>query len=114
MMAALVAAVSSKSMNFDLHKVPVPTQKQERRLFSNEEGRLVATGASYKNEIHEYHQKHKYMSEIYFGTGLNAANVTFDTSSPYLSVTSELCSNCKSESYHPGSSKTVKNLGLQW
>ena len=41
----------------------------------------------------------KYMGPIYLGSSNIQANVTFDTGSSWLTVTSTLCVNCPSEVY---------------
>ena len=34
--------------------------------------------------------------------------------SAFLAVSSDICFNCSSEAYKPGTSKTTHNSGLQW
>jgi hypothetical protein len=55
-----------------------------------------------------------FMGEFKFGSTLTPANLTIDTGSSELVVTSELCSNCPSRAYIPGKSKTTKDTGLEF
>ena len=55
---------------------------------------------------------HKYMGFIHIGSSQQAVNVTFDTASPYVAVTSSLCdSSCKTKSYSQSESISSQNLG---
>ena len=47
----------------------------------------------------------QYLSEIYFGTPISqAATVVFDTGSNWVTVTSDLCSNCPNIAYQTSKS----------
>ena len=52
------------------------------------------------------------MGYIYVGSSQQAVNVTFDTASPQLVITSELCDKtCETKAYSQSRSETSKNLG---
>ena len=56
--------------------------------------------------------EHKYMGLIFVGSSQQAVNVTFDTASPQVVITSELCDNtCQTKAYSQSKSTTSKNLG---
>lgn len=52
------------------------------------------------------------MGPIYFGTSLTQANVTFDTGSSWLAVTSSLCTHCPSNVYQQSDSLESVDLGI--
>ena len=60
------------------------------------------------------HSGIRYQAPIYLGSGKNKAMVAFETGSSYTTVTSDLCSNCATKAYKPGTSDTEDNLGTQW
>ena len=55
--------------------------------------------------------EHKYMGYIYVGSSQQAVNVTFDTSSPYLAITSELCGNCETKAFSQSKSISAVDIG---
>ena len=55
---------------------------------------------------------HKYTGFIHVGSSQKVVNVTFDTGSPYLAITSELCdATCKTKAYSPGKSISTVDIG---
>ena len=85
------------TINFDLIKV---AQDQPEEGHTSCETRLSIA------------YEHKYMGFIYVGSSQQAVNVTFDTASPQVVITSELCdSTCQTKAYSQSKSTTSKNLG---
>ena len=90
-MAGLVKALETSPFTIKMEKIPVPI-KDDDIVGPKAEG---MTSAEF-----DVAYGHKYMGFIHFGSSQQAANVTFDTSSPYVAVTSEICdASCKTKSY---------------
>ena len=90
---------SKSTINFDLIKVAQDQDQPEEGHTSCETRLSIA-------------YEHKYMGFIYVGSSQQAVNVTFDTASPQVVITSELCdSTCQTKAYSQSKSTTSKNLG---
>ena len=91
-MAGLSVATSSDTSKphiIELAKVPI---KDDDVVGPQSEGMATAT--------FDVAYGHKYMGFIHIGSSQQAVNVTFDTASPYVAVTSALCdSTCKTKAF---------------
>ena len=91
---------NTKSFIIELDKVPI---KDDDIVGPKSEG-MATTSIQVAYE-------HKYMGYIYVGSSQQTVNVTFDTSSPYLAITSELCGNCKTKSFSQSKSISALDIG---
>ena len=102
-MAAILAvsSLASKSLKFDLERVPFehPLLTAGSEVYSLPSASLQLKKSGYR-----------YQAPVYFGSAKNPAIMSFDTGSSYTTVTSDLCTNCSSKSYKPGTSETTVNL----
>ena len=55
-----------------------------------------------------------YMGPLFVGSNRAEALVTYDTSSRYVTVTSDLCLSCHSKVFSQGKSTTANDIGTQW
>ena len=56
---------------------------------------------------------YRYQAPIYFGANKNKALMSFDTSTSYTTVTSDLCSNCETQAYKQQDSGKDSGLPMQ-
>ena len=92
---------ASKPFGIELEKVPI---KDDDIVGPKSEGMATAE--------FDVAYGHKYMGFIHIGSSQQAVNVTFDTASPYVAVTSSLCdSTCKTKSFSQSDSFSAQNRG---
>jgi hypothetical protein len=95
-------AMAGPSMRIPLTKTPITTQKST----VNENGHFLV-GETHGVTKLRAGKGHNYNGKLYIGNPKQTVNVAFDTGSPWISVTNDVCSNCPSKAFLPGESKTV-------
>ena len=55
-----------------------------------------------------------YQMPVFFGSSKNKARLALDHSTTAALVTSDICSNCKTKAYKPGTSLTTFNENTKW
>ena len=122
--AALTASgcmATSKMINIELERVPShETTHIKPHLLKNGHGEHILQRGPDDNEedrsttIELKRSAFRYQAPMYFGTSRNKGMMAFDTGSPFTTVTSDICANCHSKVYKPGTSDLEENLGTQW
>ena len=56
---------------------------------------------------------YRYQAPIYFGANKNKAMMSFDTSTSYTTVTSDICTNCETQAYKQQNSGKDSGLPMQ-
>ena len=101
-------------IHFELTRVPeTVTGEASPHQLRNGHGEIVGRGQEeVKSTLSDLKRSgYRYQAPMYFGTGKNKGSISFDTGSSYTIVTSDICANCHSKVYKPGTSNSEENLG---
>jgi len=110
----------AKSFSINLEKVKTSRDSSHLLKSSSEESsfRVFKNRLEAQEEISvdvtSFDGGHTYMGPLYLGSSKVKAMVNYDTGSRYVTVTSNLCSNCPSKVYSQGSSTTSNDVGTEW
>lgn len=116
----MAAAVEQpRSLTFPLTKVEARPGHDGHALQATRTPRVLNNEAGDELEVPAQllsvaKQGNKYVAPLYMGSSKQRALVAFDTGSPYVTVTSDICSNCESKAYQPALSETENNQAARW